>query len=244
MIPVLKMRKLGHRAIRNCKGGSSSAAVLKFKLMRAGSSSHALLPQTPALGTSVATAPTTGNDLNKYLSTERWFSQQVSLWTWGNWKTRLHGWSQVKRTTGKLIMAQSVTSPVACSFDHVFWGKSYTLMEGQKEKTFDPTPGPGEGHTSLTPWPHPPCPKGVFTLRQLFLLPHSHFQGFLVLHMCKRTSWTRGQANETEAQLDASQATAWGKFAPTSNTYLSSWRFSKPNSVLGVLWNFLSGIIL
>lgn len=76
-------------------------------------------------------------------------------------------------------MAQSVTSPVACSFDHVFWGKSYTLMEGQKEKTFDPTPGPGEGHTSLTPWPHPPCPKrGLHTTSAIPTSPLS-FSGVL-----------------------------------------------------------------
>lgn len=43
---------------------------------------------------------------------------------------------------------------------------------------------------------------------------------------------------------DASQATAWGKFILTSNKYLSYWRFSKPNSVSGVLWNFHSVIIL
>lgn len=100
---------------------------------------------------------------------------QVSLSTWGNWKTtRLHSLSWVKRTTGKLIMVQSVTPPVACSSGHtiwmVFWGRTCTLMEGQEEKTFDqtsvhnPTPRVGEVHISS---PHDPThhvPKAIFTL--------------------------------------------------------------------------------
>lgn len=140
-------------------------------------------------------------------------------------------------------MAQSVTSPVACSFDHVFWGKSYTLMEGQKEKTFDPTPGPGEGHISLTPWPHPPCPKrGLHTKSAIPTSPLS-FSGVLAAaHV--RENRLNSRPGQRDRGPDASQATAQGKFAPTSNTYLSYWRFSKPNSVPGVLWNFLSGIIL
>lgn len=66
-------------------------------------------------------------------------------------------------------MAQSVTSPGAYSSGHaiwmVFWEKSYTLMEGQEEKTFDPT----FGHMKATfPSPHDPThhvPKGAFTHR-------------------------------------------------------------------------------